>query len=71
MLLKAAVVVKAFVDDAQGDDGVDQIEVPGDLEVGSEDERDAVADGEHGDELGHVFESGQKEDHTEQKERWS
>ena len=69
VLLKAAVVVEAFVDDADGDDGVDQIEVPGDLEVGRQDQRDAVPQCERCNKFGDVLEGGQKEDHAKQKQQ--
>ncbi len=41
--LKAPVVVKALVDDTDGDDGVYQPEIPGDLKQRCEDQGDAVA----------------------------
>ncbi|VDO45260.1 unnamed protein product [Brugia timori] len=69
VLLETAVVVEALVDDADRDDGVDQVIVPRDLVEGREDQRDAVPDGEHRDELGDVLEAGEEEDHPEQKQQ--
>ena len=69
MLLKSPVVVKALVNHADGNDGVHQIEVPSDLEVGRKNQGDAVPQCEHRDKFSDVLESGQKEDHTEQEQQ--
>ena len=69
MLLEAAVVVKGLVHDAEGDDGVDQVVVPGDVEQGGKDQRDAVPHREHGDELDDVLERGQEEHHAEEEQQ--
>ena len=67
--LETAVVVEALVDHAEGDHGVDQVVVPGDLEEGRKDQRDAVAQGKDGDELRHLLERGQEEHHAEQEQQ--
>ena len=69
VFLKSTVVVKTFVNHADGDDGVNQIEVPCDFEVSGKDQRDAVPQCEHRDKFGHILEGGQEEDHTEQKQQ--
>lgn len=56
MLLKPAVVVKTFVDHTDCNDGVNQPNIPGDLEIGSRNQRDAMPQGESGDKFENVFE---------------
>jgi hypothetical protein len=60
IFLEATVVVERLVHHAQRDDGVDQVVVPGDLEVSGKDQCDAVTDGENSHELGYVFEGAQE-----------
>ena len=69
VLLEAPVVVECLVHHAQRNDGVDQVVVPGDLEVSRQDQRDAVADGEHGDELRHILERGEEKHHAKQEQQ--
>ena len=67
--LEAAVVVKPLVDHADSDDGVHQIEVPSDFEVGCKDQCDAVTDGKDGHKLGNVLERREEEHHAEQEQQ--
>jgi hypothetical protein len=69
ILLKSTIVVKAFVNYADGDDGVDQIVVPSDFEKSSKNQSDAVSDGEHGDEFCNCFERGKKKHHAKKKQQ--
>jgi hypothetical protein len=69
VLLEASVVVETLVDDAERDHGVHQEVVPGDLVEGREDQRDAVAHREHGDELGNLAERGEEEHHAEEEQQ--
>ena len=69
VLLEAAVVVEGLVHHAQRDHRVDQEVVPGDAPEGGEDQREAVAQREYGDELRHVPERGQEEHHAEQEQQ--
>ena len=56
MLLKAAVVVKAFIDHTDRNDGVDQPKVPCDVEIGCKNQGDAVTHSKDGHKLHNVFE---------------
>jgi len=67
--LKTTVVVKGFVNDADGNDGVYQVVVPGDLVVGGNNQRDAMPQGKYRHKLGNILEGSQKEHHTEQEQQ--
>ena len=56
MLLKTTVVVKTFVDHTDCNDGVNQPEIPCDLELGCEYQCDAVTHGKGSHKLHNVLE---------------
>ena len=56
MFLKSTVVVKTFVDHADGNDGVNQPKIPCDLVIGCKNQCDAVSDCKGGHKLHNVFE---------------
>jgi len=66
--LEPAIVVEALVNNADGNDGVYKVVVPGDLVVGRKDQRDAVPNREDGDEFRNILEAGQKKHHTKQEQ---
>mmetsp|Transcript_53139 Transcript_53139/g.124389 ORF Transcript_53139/g.124389 Transcript_53139/m.124389 type:complete len:405 (+) Transcript_53139:1635-2849(+) len=69
VLLETAVVVETLVDHADGDQRIDQPKVPRDLQEGRQDQRDAVAEREGGDELGDIHKPREEEHHAEQEEQ--
>ena len=66
--LKASQVVKAFVDNREADDRVDQVRVDSNIEENSEHQSETVPEGEQRDVDQNVFRTIEKEDHTHQKE---